>query len=42
MCITNHIIFRYESHDALHGGKDGMDVVRKILDVAADLLKAKG
>ena len=42
MYNANYIIFRYESHDALHGGKDGMDVVRKILNIAAEQLKAKG
>lgn len=35
-------ILRYEDHDALNGGVDGMDVIRAILQLAANVLKDNG
>ena len=33
---------RYESHDALDGGKDGLDIIGRVLKVAGQLLKTNG
>ncbi|KAM8930731.1 MTRF1L release factor glutamine methyltransferase [Pelodytes ibericus] len=35
-------IFRYEDHNALDGGPDGMNVIKGILKLAPDLLKSDG
>ncbi|XP_078269962.1 MTRF1L release factor glutamine methyltransferase isoform X2 [Rhinoraja longicauda] len=35
-------ILRYEDHDALNGGVDGMDVIRAILNLASKVLKDNG
>ncbi|OPL20580.1 hypothetical protein AM593_05742, partial [Mytilus galloprovincialis] len=37
-----NFLFRYESRDALNGGKDGLDVVRQILYLAPQILSVGG
>lgn len=35
-------VARYEDHFALHGGEDGMDIIREIIDIGPSLLSSKG
>lgn len=35
-------LLRYEDHGALHGGRDGLDVVKAILNTCTKLLSNNG
>jgi len=40
--LTQKSVLKYESHNALFSGKDGLDIIRKFLENARNYLKSEG
>ena len=40
--VYNFFRLRFEDHEALHGGSDGLTVIKSILDASQSLLKYNG